>query len=104
MKNRTTPWLLSLAAAALLAGCGAPSERPSGGSESAIPTKPEQACLRAVTQTTNNPDVVLLGSSRASGGTRVIVGVGSQRARWSCMGYSDGSTGEVMSLTDEGRL
>ena len=75
-----------------------------GGPTQAMPSRAEQACLRAVTQTTNNPDVVLLESTYSEAGTEVIVGVGPQRARWRCIGYRDGTTGEVMSLTDEGRL
>lgn len=93
-------------ATAALAGCGGNPDRPadSGSSSSAMPSKAEQACLRDVTRTTNNPDVVLLDSSFSQAGTEVIVGVGPQRARWRCIGYSDGTTGEIMSLTDEGRL
>ncbi len=93
-------------ATAALAGCGGNPDRPAngGGSSSAMPDKAEQACLRDVTRTTNNPDVVLLGSSFSQAGTEVIVGVGPQRARWRCIGYSDGTTGGIMSLTDEGRL
>lgn len=97
--------VLALAAAALV-GCEGNSERPSdgGGSASAAPSVAEQACLRDVTRTTNNPDVVLLDSSFSQAGTEVIVGVGPNRARWRCIGYSDGTTAEIMSLTDEGRL
>lgn len=92
--------------AAALAGCGANSERPAdtGSSAPATPSVAEQACLRDVTRTTNNPDVVLLESSFSQAGTEVIVGVGEQRARWRCIGYSDGTTAEIMSLTDEGSL
>ncbi|WP_422373255.1 hypothetical protein [Hoeflea sp.] len=70
----------------------------------APPSLAEQGCLRDVTRTTNNPDVVLLSSEFSQAGTQVIVGVGPQRARWSCIGYSDGSTAEIVSLTDEGSL
>jgi hypothetical protein len=70
----------------------------------ATPSVAEQACLRDVTRTTNNPDVVLLGSSFSQAGTEVIVGVGAQRARWRCIGYADGSTAGITSLTDEGSL
>lgn len=58
--------------------------------------------LRDVTRQTNNPDVVLLSSSYSEAGTEVIVG--EQQARWRCIGYSDGTTAGIMSLTDEGRL
>lgn len=93
-------------ATAALAGCGANSERPAsgGGSSTSTPSVAEQACLRDVTRTTNNPDVVLLDSTYSEAGTEVIVGVGPQRARWRCIGYRDGTTAGIMSLTDEGKL
>lgn len=62
------------------------------GSGSSTPSLAEQACLRDVTRTTNNPDVVMLESSFSQAGTEVIVGVGPQKARWRCIGYSDGTT------------
>ena len=68
------------------------------------PTLAEQGCLRDVTRETNNPDVVMLSSSYSEAGTEVIVGVGPQRARWRCIGYRDGTTVGIMSLTDEGAL
>lgn len=70
----------------------------------ATPTPEQQACLRAVTQETNNPDVVLGSSSFSQAGTEVIVLVGPQRAPWQCIAYSDGSTSRPMSLTNEGSL
>jgi hypothetical protein len=30
--------------------------------------------------------------------------VSGPACRWRCIAYSDGTTGEIMSLTDEGRL
>jgi hypothetical protein len=69
-----------------------------------VPSAAEQACLRDVTRTTSNPDVVLLGSSFSEAGTEVIVGVGAQRARWRCIAYADGTTAGIESLTDEGFL
>ena len=68
------------------------------------PTAAQQACLRDVTATTNNPDVVLLGSSFSEAGTLVKVGVGEARAPWQCIAYSDGTTAGIESLTDEGAL
>ncbi|MDB6179689.1 hypothetical protein PAF17_19760 [Paracoccus sp. Z330] len=85
----------------VLAGCVEDSGENSGGG---TPTVAEQACLRDVTRTTNNPDVVLLSSSFSQAGTEVIVGVGPQRARWSCIGYSNGTTAGITSLTNEGTL
>ena len=58
----------------------------------------EQACLRAVTVETNNPDVVLLSSSFSQAGTEVMVGVGPQRAPWQCIAYTDSSTSRPMSM------
>ena len=84
-----------------LAGC---VEDTGGSTSGSVPSVAEQACLRDVTRTTNNPDVVLLGSSFSQSGTEVIVGVGAQRARWRCIGYSNGTTADIMSLTDEGFL
>lgn len=95
------PFTLAIGlAGALLAGC----VEDSGGTVATTPTLEEQACLRDVTRTTNNGDVVLLSSSFSEAGTEVIVGVGPDRARWRCIGYSDGSTADIQSLTDEGFL
>ncbi|WP_213548715.1 SH3 domain-containing protein [Vannielia litorea] len=69
-----------------------------------MPTAAEQACLRDVTAVTNNPDVVLLGSEFSQAGTMVRVGVGPDQAPWQCIAYEDGTTAEIMSLTDEGSL
>ena len=84
-----------------LAGC---VEDTGGSASGSVPSVAEQACLRDVTSTTNNPDVVLLSSSFSQAGTEVIVGVGPQRARWRCIGYNDGTTADITSLTDEGFL
>lgn len=74
-----------------------------GGSGSDVPTRDEQACLQAVTQQTNNPDVILLGSEFSQANNAVTVGVGPQKAKWRCL-VKDGIVAEVMSLTDEGAL
>ena len=89
--------------AAALAGC----QSSAGGSQvsSGTPSIAEQACLRDVTRTTNNPDVVLLGSEPYQGGALYVrVGVGPNRAVWQCIGHSNGTTSEIMSLTKEGGL
>jgi len=83
-------------------GASSADTRPAGSKGMPIPA--EQACLRDVTRTTNNGDVVMLSSSFSQAGTEVIVGVGPQRARWRCIGYEDGSTDGIMSLTNEGGL
>ncbi len=94
-------------AAMALSGCVVENGGSSGSSSSAAPASPsvaEQACLRDVARSINNPDVSLLSSSYSEAGTEVIVGVGPQRARWRCIAYRDGSTGGIMSLTNEGAL
>ncbi len=93
--------LLALSALGLLTACDEPTAT-SGAS--ATPTAAEQACLRDVTATTNNPDVMLLGSEFSEAGTFVRVGVGPDRAPWQCIAYSDGTTDGIMSLTNEGTL
>ena len=88
----------------LLAACEDSGSSTSSAASSAAPNAAEQACLRDVTTTTNNPDVVLLGSEFSEAGTSVRVGVGPNRAPWSCIAYSDGTTAGIESLTDEGAL
>ncbi len=97
MKN----FLLAFPAVALLTAC---DEGSTTSATSAAPNAAEQACLRDVTATTNNPDVALLGSEFSEAGTFVRVGVGPDRAPWQCIAYSDGSTDGIMSLTNEGTL
>lgn len=98
MKHAIIPMAVALIA---VAGCGT---SPNSGSSSGVPSAAEQACLRDVTETTNNPDVMLLGSEPYQGGGRYVrVGVGPSRAVWQCIGYPDGRTAEIMSLTGEGR-
>jgi len=91
----------ALAALTLLAGC---AESTGGTRPTGTPSLAEQGCLRDVSRQTGNPDVVTLSSSYSEAGTEVIVGVGPDRARWRCIGYKDGATSSIMSLTDEGRL
>jgi hypothetical protein len=82
--------ILGLAAATL----GACVEE-TGTASSGIPTAAEQACLAAVSQTTNNGDVALLGSEFSEAGTFVRVAVGPERAPWQCVAYSDGTTANI---------
>jgi hypothetical protein len=70
---------------------------------SRMPSKNEQACLRAVTQQTNNGDVVLMGSETSEANDTVYVGVGQQRAKWKCL-VKRGKVAEVSSMTNEGGL
>jgi hypothetical protein len=92
------------AALAALAACAEIDDTSATAAAATTPTAEEQACLRDVTGVTGNPDVVLLESSFSQAGTEVIVGVGPDRARWRCIGYSDGTTADIESLTDEGFL
>lgn len=62
------------------------------------------ACMRDVTKVTNNPNVSVLRSMFSEAGTEVIIGVGEQNAPWRCIAYRDGTTGGIMSMTDEGSL
>lgn len=71
---------------------------------STAPNAAEQACLLAVTRTTSNGDVVLLGSEFSEAGTFVRVGVGEDRAPWKCIAYSDGTTSGVEFMGGEGAL
>jgi hypothetical protein len=105
--------LVALAAAAL-AGCAsgrdrsAYSERASSRSSERASvqtmTRAERACLRDVALEANNRDVVLLDATPSNQGTEVILGVGSRRARWRCIGYPDGTTTVVISLAEEAQL
>lgn len=99
-----TTMLKSLAGLMALGALAACVEDSSDGSTDATktPSPAAQACLRDVTATTNNADVVLLSENFSQAGTEVIVGVGPDRAHWRCIGYADGTTGGIESLTDEG--
>ena len=105
------PKLLNLTATAvalaMLAGC---VETPGSARMPLAPAgnAPEEAgrtaCLRDVRAATANPEAVVLRSSFSEAGTEVIVGVGPTQAPWRCIAYRDGTTADIMSLTDEGYL
>jgi hypothetical protein len=61
------------------------------------------ACIRDVRAQTGNPDVSVIRSSFSEAGTEVILRVGPS-GTWRCIGYRDGSTAGIMSMTDEGFL
>ena len=65
--------------------------------------KARAACVGAVRTTTNNPAVSVIRSSFSEAGTEVILKVG-ETGTWRCIGYRDGTTAGVMSITDEGAL
>jgi hypothetical protein len=97
--TRHLTFAAALVAAAAVAGCVEETS-----SVSTAPSLAEQGCLRDVSRTTNNGDVAIMSSTFSEAGTTVIVGVGPERARWECIGYADGTTAGIMSLTDEGSL
>lgn len=94
-----------LAVAGILAGC---VEDTGGSSSNAVAgnTLEGQArtnCVAAVRRTTGNPSVSVISSSFSEAGTEVILRVGPS-GTWRCIGYRDGTTGGIMSLTNEGTL
>jgi hypothetical protein len=70
----------------------------------ATPSLAVQGCLRDVANLTNNGQVEVIDTLESEAGTQVTVGVGPDMAPWQCIGYSDGTTAGIMSLTDEGSL
>ena len=99
--------LTCVAVIVALSACAAPASQKGAKSVDSAPKAPnaaEQACLRDVTGTTNNPDVTLISSSFSEAGTEVIVGVGPKRAKWRCIAYKDGTTAGIESLSNEGAL
>ncbi|BDW86850.1 MULTISPECIES: hypothetical protein [Roseicyclus] len=95
------------AALAMLAGCvetPGPARMPAAPAGNAPEEAGRAACLRDVRAVTANPEAVVLGSSFSEAGTEVIIGVGPTQARWRCIAYRDGTTADIMSLTDEGYL
>lgn len=85
---------------AALAGCVETSAPPAGNDPEAAA---RDACLRDVRATTGNSDVTVLSSDFSQAGTRVVLRVGPT-GTWECLGFGDGSTAGIMSLTDEGTL
>lgn len=75
----------------------------SGADVASIPKADQQACLAAVSQKTNNGQVVVLDASGSEANNMVIVGVGKDKAKWQCL-VKNGRVADVMSLTDEGGL
>lgn len=60
----------------------------------------EQACLDKVAEQTGNT-VELVSSDASEANTEVMVAVGPDKAKWSCLS-SGGQVAQIMSLTDEG--
>lgn len=61
------------------------------------------ACVRDVRSATGTDDVSVISSDFSEAGTQVDLKVGPT-GTWSCIAYSDGTTANVMSTTDEGAL
>jgi hypothetical protein len=59
------------------------------------------ACIRDVRTVTGNPEVSVLSSEFSQAGTRVALSVGPT-GTWQCTAYLNGTTADIMSLTDEG--
>jgi len=74
-----------------------------GGNLTLAPSKDQEACLAAVSNKTNNGEVVVLDTNSSEANNTVIIGVGKDKARWQCL-VKNGRVAEVMSLTDEGAL
>jgi hypothetical protein len=82
------------AALAALAGC-VETTSPGPG----VPSAGEQACLRAVTQASGDPDVILrFTNPYQGGGTLSTIEAPSTGAQYSCVAGADGSVLEVQSL------
>jgi hypothetical protein len=91
------PRRLALLLLPLLAACTPAATPPEPGSPAAL-------CLAAVQAVTNTTDQSVVTVDAGPSGTRVVVGVGPDRALWQCVAGPDGTTTGVMSLTDEGAL
>jgi len=103
-RNEVANYRLEMIVTGAAESGASPAKDTANGSPSkGSPSKDEQACLQAVSTTTNNGDVTLLGTETSEANTVVTVGVGPQRAPWRCL-VSSGVVAEVMSMTDEGRL
>jgi hypothetical protein len=73
------------------------------GSVGGVSKADQDACLKAVSRTTNNNTVTVLEASSSEANNMVIVGVGEDKAKWQCL-VKDGTVADTMSLTDEGAL
>ncbi len=105
MIKRLSNLVIGAVAAGVLAGCvedkGSTSPRPAGNS---VEQQARVNCMAAVTRETGNRETSIISSEFSEAGTRVIVGVGSNRAPWECIAYTDGSTTRPTSLSNEGFL
>lgn len=89
-----------------LAGCvedTGGSSAPAGVPGNTLEGQARTNCVAAVRQTTGNSDVSVMRSSFSEAGTEVILRVGPT-GTWRCIGYRDGTTTGITSLTNEGSL
>ncbi len=70
-------------------------------SSSDVTDAAKQACLKAVTDQTNESDVAILSSEFSEANSLVMVGVGANRAPWRCLVSNDGAVQEVMFTGDD---
>ncbi len=62
------------------------------------------ACLKAVSAETSEPNVSAMSTEFSEANSIVMVGVGVQRAPWKCLVSNDGDVAEVSFTGDEGKL
>ncbi|PRY22239.1 hypothetical protein CLV78_107163 [Aliiruegeria haliotis] len=93
-----------VAVGATLAGCDETMDTGATSTPPATLSVADQACQESVRAQTNNPDVVVLESLFSEAGTLVTLGVGPDRARWSCTSTNDGIVQNVQSQVNEGTL
>lgn len=89
----------ALATTATFAGCVETVSDPGPGNS--VDANARAACVSAVRNETDNPDVSVISSEFSEAGTRVVLQVGPT-GTWECWGYTNGSTDRIMSLTNEG--
>ena len=97
-----------LSALALIGGLAGCVENTGNSSPNAVPGTSLEGqartnCVAAVREQTGNPDVSVISSSFSEAGTEVILRVGPT-GTWRCIGYRDGATAGITSLTNEGTL
>ncbi len=84
-----------------LAGC---NETTKGTTVVGDSSRPNQACLGAVARNARNPDVAVVSSSPSETGTKLILEVGPQKARWECTANRNGTISDVLPLPPEDAL
>ena len=97
MLDKAAPVLGIVLAGAILAGCD--DVAPAAGNDPEAQAR--AVCVRDVRATTGNPEVSVLSSEFSQAGTRVLLRVGPE-GTWQCDAYLNGTTANIMSLTDEG--